>query len=361
MAKHDNLARSADTAADARIEVDAPQTLRRLEQFFGREAGARKVAIEAVALLSGGTIQENWALDAAIGDGPMAGTHRWVLRTDAPAAIAVSLTRAQEFAVLRVAHAAGVAAPRPLWLCTDVSVIGREFFVMERLPGVSAGHRITREPALVRDGAALAHSLGESLARLHTIRPPRPELNFLPLPHGSPALDSIGAYRGHLDRVSVAHPVLEWGLRWCELNSPPTGGIRLIHRDYRTGNYLVHEGRLAGVLDWEFAGWGDPREDIGWFMAKCWRFAGARREAGGIADAADFLRGYENGAGQRYQPEELAYWQVMAHLRWAVIALQQAERHLSGVQPSLELALTGYLVPELEMEILALTRGASLE
>ncbi|MNF12669.1 hypothetical protein D3C80_2142390 [compost metagenome] len=47
----------------------------------------------------------------------------------------------------------------------------------------------------------------------------------------------------------------------------------------------------------------------------------------------------------------------MAHLRWAVIALQQAERHLSGQQRSLELALTGRLVPELEYEILALTSG----
>ena len=37
----------------------------------------------------------------------------------------------------------------------------------------------------------------------------------------------------------------------------------LLHRDYRTGNYLVHEGRLAAVLDWEFAGWGDAREDLG--------------------------------------------------------------------------------------------------
>ena len=59
--------------------------------------------------------------------------------------------------------------------------------------------------------------------------------------------------------------------------------ITLIHRDYRTGNYLVDEGRLAGVLDWEFAGWGDPREDIGWFTARCWRFGGVEREAGGIA------------------------------------------------------------------------------
>ena len=356
-----SLARLSDLARDGRVEVDSAPARAELERFLAGQARARRVSIESVAPLSGGTIQENWALDVVVHEGPIAGPHRWVLRTGAPAAIAVSLTRAQEFAVLRVAHEAGVATPRPLWMCADPGVIGREFFVMERIAGLAAGHRITREAELVPDRAALAESLGENMGRLHTIRPPRPELGFLPLPRGSSALGAVSAYREFLDRIDAAHPVLEWGLRWCELNSPPTGEIRLIHRDYRTGNYMVHEGRLSGVLDWEFAGWGDPREDIGWFMAKCWRFAGPQHEAGGIAAAADFMRGYERTSGRRYEMAELGYWQVIAHLRWAVIALQQAHRHLSGAQPSLELALTGYLVPELEREILALTRGAHLE
>ena len=58
-------------------------------------------------------------------------------------------------------------------------------------------------------------------------------------------------------------------------------------------------------------------------------------------------------------PEETIYWQVLAHLRWALIALQQSERHRSGAQASLELALTAHIVPELEREILALTGSRS--
>ena len=49
----------------------------------------------------------------------------------------------------------------------------------------------------------------------------------------------------------------------------------------------------------------------------------------------------------------------MAHVRWAVIACQQAARHLSGAEESLELALTQHLVPELELEVLRLTEGAA--
>ena len=51
----------------------------------------------------------------------------------------------------------------------------------------------------------------------------------------------------------------------------------------------------------------------------------------------------------------------MAHLRWAVIALQQAERHRSGSQRSLELALTAHIVPELELEILDLTEAPRMK
>ena len=45
----------------------------------------------------------------------------------------------------------------------------------------------------------------------------------------------------------------------------------------------------------------------------------------------------------------------MAHVRWAVIALQQSMRHRSGEEPSLELALIGRRLAELEYECLRLT------
>ena len=102
------------------------------------------------------------------------------------------------------------------------------------------------------------------------------------------ARDNIAHYRQYLDQLTAAHPALEWGLRWCEVHAPDHEETTFIHRDYRTGNYLVHEGRLAGVLDWEFAAFGNPLEDVGWIFAKCWRFAGKALPAGGIAAPADF-------------------------------------------------------------------------
>jgi aminoglycoside phosphotransferase (APT) family kinase protein len=331
----------------------------RAARFLARACAAAQVDIRGWERLSGGAIQENVALALAITGGPHAGEHSWVLRTDSASSVGVSHSRPQEFALLACAHAAGVKVPRPLWLCDDGE--GPDFFVMERVPGIAAGHRLAKDDTLVPDRAALARELGENLARLHRVLPPVASLAFLGEPAPDPARERIAAYRHCLDELGQARgegwPVLEWGLAWCDRHAPPPLATCLLHRDYRTGNYLVHQGRLAATLDWEFAGWGDPREDIGWFMARCWRFGRADREAGGIGAASDFLAGYEAASGTRIAPAETLYWQVMAHLRWAVIALQQAERHRSGAERSLELALTAHVVPELELEILTLTRS----
>ena len=79
-------------------------------------------------------------------------------------------------------------------------------------------------------------------------------------------------------------------------------------------------------------------------------------EAGGIAPRAPFYQGYERASGRTVDPERVAYWEVMAHLRWAVIALQQGDRTLSGGEEALDPALTGRLYPpELELDVLTMT------
>ncbi|MCY1479102.1 thiamine kinase [compost metagenome] len=347
------MATSSNDPRGESARIDTADTREALSAYLAGRLDGKRVVIERSARLSGGAIQENWLLEARVDDAP----RRWVLRTDAASVVAASMSREQEFAVLSTVHQAGVTVPRPLWLCRDRQVIGRDFFVMEALAGTATGFRLTTDPALEGRRDALCAELGANLARLHRIRPPQAGLAFLDEPADDPVQASIDQYRRFLDTLADSHPVLEWGLRWCELNKPAPLPARLLHRDYRTGNYLVDDGTLTGVLDWEFAGWGDPREDLGWFSARCWRFSRPDLEAGGIGRLEDFLAGYRSVSGQAPTVGELVFWQVLAHLRWAVIALQQAQRHLSGQQRSLELALTGRMVPELEYEILALTSG----
>ncbi|SIR58730.1 Predicted kinase, aminoglycoside phosphotransferase (APT) family [Aromatoleum tolulyticum] len=328
-----------------------------LEGFIRRKAGADRVAITQAALLSGGSIQENWLVRAELAGGNQGSELDVVVRTDAPSGVAGSHTRAEEFALLTAAFDAGVSVPEPLWMCHDADVIGRQFFVMRRVQGVAASHVVSREPRYGGDRGQLLERLGAELARIHSIRPPRSDLAFLPAVEGSPALHNVRRLRGYLDKHHTPYPALEWGLRWLERNAPPRGEVVLCHRDFRTGNYMVDENGLTGILDWEFSGWGDPLEDVGWFCAKCWRFGG-KGEAGGIGAREDFYRGYASVSGRRLDAENIHYWEVMAHLNWAVIAIQQAERHMSGEETSLMLALTGHIVPELEYEILMMTEAA---
>lgn len=330
-----------------------------LEAFIARQTGAERVAISEAKILSGGAIQENWLIRAEVTGGSHSGALDAVVRSDSPSCgVAVSHNRGAEFALLKAAFAAGVTVPEPLWLCEDRALIGRQFFVMRRVGGIAAGHLVVKDERYGGDRRQLLERLGMELGRIHSIRPPRPELAFLEQYAGAPAHHAISRLRSYLDAHRVHHPALEWGLRWLERNAPPRDEIVLCHRDFRTGNYMVDEQGLTGILDWEFAGWGDPLEDIGWFCAKCWRMGAIQREAGGIGEREDLYRGYEKQTGRRVDPALVRYWEVMAHVVWAVIAYQQAERHVSGEENSLMLALTGHIVPELEYEILTMTEAA---
>ena len=321
-----------------------------LARWLAQASGA-PATIAQVVRLGGGAIQQNWLLDVTLD-----GRHvQFVLRTDGPSSLDLSHTRAHEFAIRKVAFAAGVNVGEPLWLCEDRSVIGTPFFVMTRMGGTADAVRVVRDVQLGGDRATLPQRLGAQLARIHAIRPPQPELSFLSLPGRSPALDFVAWSRCVLDRFADPRPVLEWGVRWLERNAPEAGELVLCHHDFRTGNYMLDESGITAILDWEFAGWGDAAEDLGWFCAACWRFGAYEREAGGVGSREAFFAGYERESGTRVDRAAVQYWEVAAHVRWGIIAVLQAQRHLSGAESSLELALTSHLVPELEFEILALT------
>jgi aminoglycoside phosphotransferase (APT) family kinase protein len=307
----------------------------RVARFLETAAGAVRVEVLRWERLSGGATRHDHALDVRVHGGEHAGERHWVVRSDAPSG--VSPPCAQELALLRAARAARVKAPEVLWSCDDGA--GPAFFVMERVPGVAAGDRLVKEDTLVPDRERLARDLGENLARLHLLRPPVAGLEFLGAPPADPALERVATYRARLVAMqgAGAFAVLERGLGWCEANAPAPGRAVLVHRNYRTGNYVVGQGRLAAVLDWECAGWGDPLEDLGWFLAPSWRFGRTDREAGGIGPAHDFLAGYQSISGRTVGFDETRYWQVMAQVRRAVSALP------------------AHGVPELEAEILALT------
>lgn len=331
-----------------------------LGHWLARSLDASEVRITEPSKMPGGAIQENWTFDAVATDGPHAGSLGLVLRTDAPSGVSASRSRVEEFTLLKTAHAAGVTVPEPLAVDPNGEVLGKPFYVMRRAAGTANPRTLARDPALDPYRPALTESIGRELARIHTIVPPQASLTFLGIDPRPPARRRVAEFAVQLDALPRPHPVLEWAIRWLDRNAPAAPASVLGHGDFRCGNLMVDAtggARVTAVLDWEFASWSDPMEDIGWLSARCWRFGADDREIGGIGQRIDFQRGYEAVSGRRLDWTQVPYWEVLAATRWAIIALQQGERHLSGREFSIELALTARKAAEMEHDLLTQIRG----
>jgi aminoglycoside phosphotransferase (APT) family kinase protein len=301
--------------------------------------------------IAGGASRATWSVDAEVGRAREA----LVLRMDLASSMNPdALSRPQEFALLAAAHAAGVLAPRPRWLDADGAALGRPFLLMDRVAGESIGPRVVRRPELAAARARLPAQMAAQLARIHAIDPT--PLGFLPRPPAgrSPALHALDYTRRVIDAIDLHNPALEFGLRWLAQHAPACEQLTLIHGDFRIGNLLVGPEGLNAVIDWEFAHVGDPHEDLAWPCVRDWRFGNAALHVGGVGQLAPYLAAYESASGRIVDRTTLRWWEIAGNLRWAATCHIQAQRHLSGADPSVELASLGRRSAEMELEFLRL-------
>ena len=322
----------------------------RLAAFLTHACGAL-TTITGMQPIAGGASRETWAVDAEIGGA----TEALVLRMDLASSMNPdALSRPQEFALLAAAHAAGVLAPRPRWLDADGTALGRPFLLMDRVAGESIGPRVVRRPELAAARARLSAQMAAQLARIHAIDPRA--LDFLPRPppDRSPALHALERTHRVIDAIKLQNPALELGLRWLDQRAPICKQLTLIHGDFRIGNLLVGPEGLNAVIDWEFAHVGDPHEDLAWPCVRDWRFGNDALHVGGVGELAPYLAAYESTTGRTVDRNALRWWEIMGNLRWAATCHVQAHRHLSGADPSVELASLGRRAAEMELEFLTL-------
>ena len=298
--------------------------------------------------LSGGAIQENWAISGQRHDL----SYDIVLRKNAETSVEASSDRKQEYDLLHRLYELGVCVPKPLFFEEKNHILNSDFFVMEKISGIAEGHKLVRlnNPEQQR---TILQDIGYRLADIHAISADHEIEKIIAKPDKADYLNHlIAQLQIQLHHLNSHRPILEFALCWMQHNQPVIDDLVLIHGDYRTGNLMIDHDHVSGILDWEFAHWGDRREDIGWFTAKCWRFGQNAKVAGGIGAYKDFMTAYAERT-DIYVPEfEMKYWHILSHVRWAIIAIQQAHRNLNNIQPSLELALTAFLVPQLEQNIL---------
>ena len=293
----------------------------------------REVEPSEPVLLAGGASKEAWAVDA--------GGERLLVRRAAGGVIHKhTLSLADEFEVLRAAHEAGVKVPRPYGYIADLG--GREAFVMERLEGETIGRRIVRRDELAAARRVLPVQMAEELAKIHAV--PLSRVPFL-------RETRVEGMVEELDEVGEPHPAIELGLWWLRENRPPARSAVVVHGDYRVGNLVVGERGLVGVLDWEFAHLDDPVRDLAFALVRAWRFGVPEKRLGGVGPVEPYVERYNELTGFEVTSAELDYWELAGNVGWAIGCLTQMQRHLSGLDRSVELAVLGRLGAEVEYEI----------
>lgn len=328
-----------------------------LAAFISEQSG-QPCTIEQVLPLAGGASRESAAIVARVGDV----VERFVMRRDYPTQMNESaLTRAQEFAMMRAAYEHGIQVARVRWYCDNPAQYGleRPFFLMDFVAGESVGRKVISAAELAPAREKLPEQMAEQLAKIHTLDPE--PLYFLKQPRGGdPIEESVASTYELIDSLGVHVPAFEFALRWADQHRPSCERVTFVHGDFRLGNLLVDQDGLAAVIDWEFAHVGDPCEEFGYMCMRDWRFGNDHLRMSGLCDRERFLHAYEQYSGVSVDRAAVDWWENMGNIRWGIICLSQAERHLSGRDPSVELASLGRRSAEMQIEALRLIEKAGI-
>lgn len=301
------------------------------------------VTVDGLQRLSGGASRTTWSCDATTGAGHR---HRLIVRCDPGAKTVPSATLELEAAAFAAAAGAGVPVPAICDAGGEGGALGVPYLLMERLDGETLPRRLLRDDRYAAARAGLAGELGRALGRIHGIDPA-----------ALPGLERVDDPLEHLlaryttDAGATLPPGLEIGRRWLVEHRPEAAPAGVVHGDFRLGNLLLAPDGLRAVLDWELVHLGDPLQDLGWVCAKVWRFGGPAPVAG-TGDRGDLVDGYAEVRGWRPTDAQLDWWELYGTLRWGLICQIQAQRHLSGLEPSVELAAIGRRACEQEYDVL---------
>jgi aminoglycoside phosphotransferase (APT) family kinase protein len=322
-----------------------------------RSATRAPCEVVSVELLAGGACQENHKVVVRLDAAP---PRTLVLRADSPGSLPGSLGRAVEARVIGAAVAAGVKTPAARWPVEGLTRPGAWAYFLDWIDGEAIGRRVVKGEQLAAARAALPEQLAAELARIHSVTPAtHPDLfagsgRLIDTdPNGDPAgviLDDLAAGLGKLPR---ARPASEAILAWLVANKPAPGRRTLAHGDFRVGNFLVGPEGLTAILDWEFARFATPAEDLAWIAVRDWRFGRLDKPIGGIGPRAPFYEAYERASGTKLDAAELRYWEILGNLRWAVGSLAQGRRYVAG-ERDIELLAVARRATEMEYEALRL-------
>ncbi|GAB4518958.1 MAG: phosphotransferase family protein [Haliangiales bacterium] len=158
-------------------------------------------------------------------------------------------------------------APRPVLFCDDHSVLGADFYLMERVRGVVLRKKLpaglTLSPSLA---AQLSEVAADTLAELHGLDIEAAGLGDFGKPKGYVERQVTGWSKRYADARTDDIPAVDEVAAWLADNLPPDGAPAIIHNDFKFDNLVLDPDdltRVRGILDWEMSTIGDPLMDLG--------------------------------------------------------------------------------------------------
>ncbi len=241
---------------------------------------------------------------------------------------------AREYRVLAKVHPAFPPAPEVYLLCEDPSIIGAQFFLMERRHGIVLRGRGPAGVPLPPDFATrVSRGFMDCFVALHAVDLAAHDLLTLGKPEGFLGRQVHGWadrwYRAQTDDQPDIGRVIQWLADHVPQPQAPT----LVHNDFKLDNLMLNAndiGRVEAVLDWEMTTIGDPLADVG--LSLCYWTSGIAggpsRDIPGWFSRDQFVHEYAVRTGR--DVSNLAWYEVLGIFKLAVILQQIYFRWKAG-------------------------------
>jgi aminoglycoside phosphotransferase (APT) family kinase protein len=177
----------------------------------------------------------------------------------------------REYRVLTALAGFYPKAPKALLYTDDASVMGAEFYIMERVKGVILRGRPPRDLVLSPETMkAVSEACVDNLADLHLMDLDEAGLADFGKPAGYTERQVTGWVKRYFKAQTDELPSMNQVADWLVKNMPEQQYVSFIHNDYKYDNLVLNPNDLSeiiAVLDWEMSTVGNPLMDLGTSLA----------------------------------------------------------------------------------------------
>ena len=161
-----------------------------------------------------------------------------------------------------------IPVPNTLFYTDDISIIGAEFYVMDRSEGHLIHTQIPKEwNWSAKEGRQLCENFFRTLVDMHQVDYNAVGLGDFGKPEGYVSRQILGWNRRFEKAWTDDIEKFEDVQKWLVDNMPESErGAAIIHGDYRIDNCILKQDdptQIEALLDWEISALGDPMMDLG--------------------------------------------------------------------------------------------------